>query len=118
MAKYRVNIPAGPIWDQKDAETKCPIVCAAHLGKWTGNWHTPQETWGKLSVCECEFDTEIQGSSQLVLDVVAGPIWNEEDAKVKCPIVCASYGGEWTGQWHTPQETWGKMSVCQCRFKF
>lgn len=58
-----------------------------------------------MSVCSCEFDTEKSGTTQLEIDVIAGPIWNNEDATVKCPIVCASYGGEWTGQWHTPKES-------------
>jgi hypothetical protein len=70
-----------------------------------------------MSVCGCEFDTKPQGSTELLLDVIAGPLWNQDDAKEKAPVVCASYGGEWTGQWNTPQATTGKMSVCQCRFK-
>lgn len=55
MAKFTVDIPAGPILDQNDAEKKCPIVCASYGGEWTGQWHTPEETWGKMSVCECKF---------------------------------------------------------------
>ena len=72
---------------------------------------------GEMSVCGCELDTEA-GTNEIIVDVVAGPIWSDDDAKVKCPIVCASYGGEWTGNWVTPQETWGKMSKCECKFKF
>ncbi|MFQ9514636.1 MAG: mannan-binding protein [Eubacterium sp.] len=55
MAKFTVDIPVGPIWNQKDAEEKCPIVCAAHLGKWNGQWSTPKTSWGKMSVCTCVF---------------------------------------------------------------
>jgi hypothetical protein len=116
MAKFTIDIPAGPIWDQKDAEKKCPIVCAAHLGKWNGQWKTVVE--GEMSVCGCEYETKPQGTTEILVDVIAGPIWNNDtDAKEKGPIVCASYGGEWTGVWHTPKETWGKLSVCQCKFK-
>jgi Mannan-binding protein len=43
-------------------------------------------------------------------DVKAGPIWNNEDAKVKCPVAAAAVGGEWNGQWVTT--VWGKESVC------
>ena len=42
------------------------------------------------------------------VDVEAGPIWNDADAKKKCPQVCSSL--EWNGQWSTTQE--GQMSVC------
>ncbi|MBP5264341.1 MAG: mannan-binding lectin [Lachnospiraceae bacterium] len=114
MAKFTIDIPAGPIWNQADAEKKCPMVCAAHFGTWNGQWKTVVE--GKMSVCGCEIDTDRQGTKELILNVIAGPIWNQDDAKEKCPVVCASYGGEWTGGWHTPEETWGKMSVCECKF--
>lgn len=114
MAKYKVYIPAGPIWNQEDAEKKCPYVCKAHGGEWTGHWTTVVEN--KMSVCECEYDTEQKGTTELILDVPAGPIWSNEDAKEKCPVICASYGGEWTGQWVTPESTWGKFSICQCKF--
>jgi hypothetical protein len=43
-------------------------------------------------------------------DVKAGPIWNNEDAKIKCPVAAAAVGGEWNGQWVTT--VWGKESVC------
>lgn len=47
-------------------------------------------------------------------NVNAGPIWSREDAKIKCPVVAASQGGEWTGEWRTTVQ--GKMSVCEIRF--
>lgn len=116
MSKYCISVCAGPILSQADAEKKCPIICSAHLGTWTGKWKTiiPNE----MSVCECELDTENNGETEFVIDVIAGKIWNEDDARVKCPIICESYGGKWTGGWYTPQDTWGKMSVCKCKFKF
>jgi hypothetical protein len=43
-------------------------------------------------------------------DVKAGPIWNNEDAKVKCPVAAAAVGGQWNGQWRTTVS--GKESVC------
>lgn len=56
------------------------------------------------------------GMSTFKVIIPAGPIWNNDDAKIKCPIVCASYGGSRNGQWRTVVE--GKMSVCGCTFKF
>jgi hypothetical protein len=114
MSTIKVQIPAGPIWNNDDAKVKGPMVAAAHLGKFTGNWTTVVEN--VMSVVEVELPTAPTGSSSYTMDVLAGPIWNNDDAKVKCPVVCASYGGTWNGQWKTVVE--GKMSVCGCVFKF
>lgn len=47
-------------------------------------------------------------------DVNAGPIWNQEDAKMKCPVAAYAVGGRWTGQWRTLP---GRgMSICQIEF--
>ncbi len=114
MANYNVNIPAGPIWNNDDAKTKGPIVAAAHLGTFTGQWNTVVES--AMSVVEVTLNVPQDGPNSVTLDVLAGPIWNNDDAQVKCPVVCASYGGTWNGQWNTVVE--GKMSVCGCVFKF
>lgn len=45
-------------------------------------------------------------------NVEAGPIWNNADAKAKCPRVCSGLGANWNGQWHTTRQ--GEMSVCAC----
>ncbi|MEH6758083.1 MAG: mannan-binding lectin [Parasphingorhabdus sp.] len=52
--------------------------------------------------------------SQHTRDINAGPIWNQQDAEIKCPAVAASQSGKWTGQWRTTVQ--GKMSVCEIRF--
>jgi hypothetical protein len=44
MATFKVNVPAGPIWNQQDANEKAPLVAAAHQGKWTGQWNTVVES--------------------------------------------------------------------------
>lgn len=44
-----VNVPAGPIWSNEDAQVKCPAVAAAAGGRWDGNWVTT--IWGQMSVC-------------------------------------------------------------------
>lgn len=43
--------------------------------------------------------------------VNAGPIWNQADAEVKCPVVAHAVNGKWTGGWRTTRQ--GQMSVCQ-----
>ncbi|MCT8970467.1 mannan-binding lectin [Microbaculum marinisediminis] len=50
----------------------------------------------------------------LARDINAGPIWSDQDARNKCPSVCAGAGGAWNGSWHTTAP--GRMSVCSCRF--
>jgi hypothetical protein len=42
---------AGPIWNNSDAQGKCPAVCArAHMG-WQGVWRTPRMS--TQSECDC-----------------------------------------------------------------
>jgi FtsP/CotA-like multicopper oxidase with cupredoxin domain len=46
-------------------------------------------------------------------DALAGPIWDNEDAKKKCPAVCLKVSNaSWNGQWTTIEQ--GVMSVCGC----
>lgn len=45
-------------------------------------------------------------------EIKAGPIWNDVDAGIKCPIACQSNSRQWTGQWRTTKP--GKMSICEC----
>ena len=68
MAKYRVDIPAGPIWNQQDAEVKAPRIAAAHLGKWTGQWTTvvPNE----MSVVGVEFDVPLPNTGTRSVNVL------------------------------------------------
>ena len=40
------------------------------------------------------------------------PIWSNDDAKKKCPLVCWPFGG-WTGSWLTTIP--GRLSVCGCK---
>ena len=44
------DIEAGPIWNDEDAQQKCPDVCEEH-GGWNGQWKTIIP--GKMSVCGC-----------------------------------------------------------------
>jgi hypothetical protein len=95
------DVNAGPIWNQQDAETKCPKTCGNGWGAWNGQWKTTQP--GKMSVCGCGGNA---------FDYNAGPLWNQKDAEQKCPGVCTKQSGVWNGQWKTTQP--GKMSVCGC----
>ncbi|XXT18856.1 mannan-binding lectin [Sorangium sp. So ce429] len=47
------------------------------------------------------------------VDIPAGPIWNHEDAKVKCPVACAAASLQWNGHWTTVIS--GRQSVCGCQ---
>jgi rubredoxin len=95
------GVPAGPIWNQQDAELKCPVAAVAVGGRWTGHWRTTVE--GQMSECDV--------ADIAPRDVRAGPIWNQQDAELKCPVVATAVRGRWTGHWTTTE--WGQMSVCQ-----
>lgn len=92
------NVNAGPIWNQQDAQVKCPATCSPNNVKWNGQWWTT--VWGQMSVC----------SSDQAGAVQAGPIWNNDDAQTKCPAVFAQ--DKWNGQWWTTVPN--QMSVCSC----
>lgn len=114
MSTYTVDIPAGPLSNNDEAQKLGPAIAAAHLGKFTGQWTTVVP--GKMSVVGVHLPATSTGSTEYTLDVLAGPIWNNEDAKKKLHAVCASYGGVWNGQWRTVVE--GMMSVAGCTFRF
>ncbi|GEM_PF-673860 len=112
---YTITIPAGPLWSNDDAQLKAPYICAAHGGKFDGVWSTVVR--GKMSVINCVMRyTPPKNPTVFKLDVPAGPIWSNEDAKEKCEAICASYGGKWTGQWKTIIPN--RMSVCECEFSW
>lgn len=114
QSTYCILLPAGPLWSNDDAQQRAPFICAAHGGRFTGKWFTT--VWGHMSVVECELPYPQDGDTSFKLDVPAGPIWSNDDAKHKCDAICASYGGKWTGQWRTIVN--GKMSVCECEFNW
>lgn len=98
------NVEAGPIWNNADAQNKCPGVCSGLGANWNGQWHTTKQ--GQMSVCSCE-------KASPGRNIEAGPIWNNADARNKCPGICYGNGLSWSGQWHTTVQ--GQMSVCECR---
>ncbi len=114
MSTFKVNIPAGPIWDNEDAKVKAPKIAAAHQGKWTGNWNTVVE--GKMSVVEVELHVANGGKNEYKTNVIAGPLWSNDEAQAIGPAIAASYGAEFTGQWNTIVE--GEMSVVEIKYSF
>ncbi len=64
-----------------------------------------------MSVCECETPVAPPPPPIVKTAVEAGPIWNNDDAKGKCPKLCLP-PTRWNGQWWTTVQ--GKMSVCEC----
>jgi hypothetical protein len=106
-----VNVEAGPIWNQADAQTKCPQIANANGGVWDGQWHTTVP--GRMSVCEVRFPSK---PHHRTIDVEAGPIWNQADAQTKCPQIAKANGGVWDGQWRTTIP--GRMSVCELRVPY
>lgn len=104
-----ISVEAGPIWNQSDAERKCPEVAKANGGAWNGQWRTTVP--GRMSVCELRLSPSKE--IRLVESIEAGPIWSQSDAAKKCPEVAQANGGTWNGQWRTTVP--GKMSVCEVR---
>ncbi|MBY0574972.1 MAG: mannan-binding lectin, partial [Undibacterium sp.] len=45
------DVNAGPIWNNQDAQQKCPQVCSNVSLQWSGQWQTPPGS--SNSVCGC-----------------------------------------------------------------
>lgn len=114
MSTFKVNIPAGPLWSNDEAQKIGPIIAAAHQGTFTGQWSTvvPNE----MSVVEVELPTSHTGKNTFTTDVLAGPLWSNDEAQKVGPNIAASYGATFTGQWRTIVE--GVMSVIQIEYRF
>jgi len=114
MATYKVNIPAGPLGSNDEAQKVGPIIAAAHQGKFTGQWSTVVE--GQMSVVEVELNADNKGSNEYKTNVLAGPIFSNDEAQKIGKNVAASYGAEFTGQWSTIVEN--VMSVIEIKYTF
>ena len=51
--EYTMNVPAGTLQNNDDANAKCPAICASYGGTWNGQWTTVVA--GQLSVAGCTF---------------------------------------------------------------
>jgi hypothetical protein len=110
-AKVR-SLEAGPIWNQVDAERKCSELARRSGGTWTGQWRTTVQ--GQMSVCDIKIEAGLNGDAGKKKNTIeVGPIWNDMDAKRKCPEAARAAGASWTGQWWTTIP--GRMSVCEVR---
>jgi rubredoxin len=100
---------AGPIWNDMDAQRKCPNTCGRD--GWDGNWKTVE--MGRNSVCFCKGKGKVGRNwserAPRRQSVDAGVIWNDGDAKWKCPRVCGN--GKWDGNW---RHSGAARSVCDC----
>ncbi len=114
MSTFKINVPAGPLWNDEDAKAKAPKIAAAHQGKWTGQWNTVVPS--QMSVIEVELHVAVEGKNEYKTNVLAGPIWSNDEAQEIGPAIAASYGAEFTGQWKTIVE--GEMSVVEICYKF
>lgn len=114
MSTFKVNIPAGPLWSDDEAQQLGPLIAAAHQGRFTGQWATvvPNE----MSVVEVELPTTFTGLHTYKTTVLAGPIWSNDEAQKIGPAIAASYGAVFTGQWTTLVE--GAMSVIEIEYRF
>ncbi|GAP74778.1 hypothetical protein W04_1296 [Pseudoalteromonas sp. SW0106-04] len=65
---------------------------------------------------EVELQVKNTGSDCFKTNVLAGPLWSNDEAQKVGETLAASYGGTFTGGWHTIVE--GKMSVIEVEFKF
>jgi len=114
MSTFKINIPAGPIWSNDEAQQLGPKIAAAHQGKFTGQWSTVVES--QMSVVEVELQVANTGNNEYKTNVLAGPLWSNDEAQKLGPAIAASYGAEFTGQWSTIVE--GVMSVIEIKYTF
>jgi Mannan-binding protein len=53
MSTYKLNIPAGPLWSNEEAQKIGSNLAASYGAKFTGQWRTITE--GVMSVIEIEY---------------------------------------------------------------
>ena len=70
-----LTIEAGPIWNQQDAERKCPDIAYSVNGKWTGQWWTTIQ--GKMSVCQVEVKKRKTAEERCFERVEGRVAWNQ-----------------------------------------
>lgn len=69
-----------------------------------------------MSVIEVELNVTNSGSNSYKTNVLAGPLWSNDEAQKIGSAIAASYGAEFTGQWSTIVE--GVMSVIEIKYTF
>ncbi|RVU85785.1 hypothetical protein EOL70_04745 [Leucothrix sargassi] len=123
------EVDSGYIWDANQANTKCPLYAAQNNGRWTGKWR--KISTNNRAVCEVEFGAVAQAvvtaspttyvplapqpvQSSNTREVAAGPIWDDNQAKTKCPHIASNNQGTWTGKWRKTGPN--HASLCEVRF--
>ncbi|MCX5742570.1 MAG: mannan-binding lectin [Proteobacteria bacterium] len=106
-------VNAGPIFDQAEAQVKCPTVCQAP-SRWNGGWRTIKAT--VMSQCDCVDPLPAappppHPAKLKVRPVVTEAIWSNSDAKEKCAKVCTA-PLTWAGGWRTIKRN--QTSECDC----
>ena len=123
------EVSAGSIWDQAQANRKCPRIAEQTNGVWTQKWRKTGSN--NEAVCEVEFQPLAHGKKPPVAvraiaptppaapapsgntrEVAAGPIWDQAQASKKCPLIAAQSNSRWTGTWRKLDYT-THQSVCQ-----
>lgn len=128
------EVSAGPIWDQRQAAFKCPLIAKQTNGEWTGIWRKTDNNTHQ-SVCEIKLQSlrEIQAQTPPATqpaptpaptpaavgnahtrEVAAGPIWDQAQAAQKCPVIAAKTGEVWTGRFRKLDYS-THQSVCVVR---
>lgn len=125
------EVAAGPIWDQAQANKKCPIIAAQTHSNWTGKWRKTNFSTNQ-SVCEVTLDSvttplpteavvststtyvNLPSATKNIREVFAGPIWGDEQAATKCPVIATNNNGTWTGKWRKTGAN--HSSVCEVSF--
>jgi len=125
---------AGPIWDQAQANTKCPLIARNNKGQWTGNWRKVGAN--NQSVCQIRIEVATGSANPVVKsetttyvplpkpkpvalannvrEIFAGPIWDQKQANSKCQLIAANNKGVWTGDWRKTGPN--HNSLCSVRF--
>ena len=122
-------ISSGFIWDQNQANTKCPAYAAQSKARWTGKWR--KISTDNRAECEIEVGTAQAlpvvtaapttyvnltptAPAQNTREIAAGPIWDAAQAKTKCAYIASNNNGTWTGQWRKTGPN--HASLCTVRF--
>lgn len=109
---------AGSIFNNMDAQRKCPPVCDARGKTWDGNWRTEG---AMRSTCDCKGDARSNERDNRKADnwsrrsgsqtVHSRFIVGDLDARNTCPNVCQANGQmTWDGNWRSV----GLKSSCDC----
>ena len=116
QARNTREISAGKLDSQWRADRKCKRIAEQANGAWTGNWR--KSTNQQQGACEVKLtktkkQQPVTVPTSIVKEADAGPIWDQDHANRKCPLIAKNNKGQWTGNWRKVDAN--NMSVCQIR---